>query len=93
MMNKLILWISGLSFVLIFLSVKESRFDDFQPLRDQFGAIIRGDSNRQEIFLVFTAHDFDEGYETVKESLSERKNQGFFFLYRSICEKQSAKST
>lgn len=79
-MNKLILWISGLSFVLIFLSVKESRLDDFQPLRDQFGAIIRGDSNRQEIFLVFTAHDFDEGYETVKESLSERKIKASFFF-------------
>lgn len=74
------LWLLGLIIILIFSCSKGNNFSSIQPLRDQFGAIIRGDSTQKKIFLVFTAHEFDEGYESVNALLSERKiNASFFF--------------
>lgn|SRR5690625_3372145 len=80
MMKSRMLWLLGWLLILVFACSKRNNLSSIQPLRDQFGAIIRGDSTQKKIFLVFTAHEFDEGYESVNALLSERKiNASFFF--------------
>lgn len=51
-----------------------------QGQKDEHGAVLRGDSTRKNISLVFTAHDFDEGYESVRNTLQEYKINSAFFL-------------
>lgn len=48
--------------------------------KDAFGAVIRGDSNRKEVALVFTAHDLDDGYAAIRKALARQEVKGAFFL-------------
>lgn len=47
---------------------------------DRYGAIIRGDSTRKEIALVFTGDEFAEGGETILATLTKHKIKAAFFL-------------
>ncbi|MCE7862535.1 MAG: polysaccharide deacetylase family protein [Bacteroidetes bacterium CHB5] len=47
---------------------------------DKFGAIIRGDTLRKEIALVFTGDEFAEGGEHILSTLHKHKVKGSFFL-------------
>lgn len=47
---------------------------------DQYGAIVRGDSTRKEIALVFTGDEFADGGETILATLSKHKIKAGFFL-------------
>lgn len=44
------------------------------------GALIRTDTSRKNISLVFTAHEFAEGYKTVKEALDKHGIKASFFF-------------
>lgn len=53
-------------------------------LRD--GGIIRGPTNRKCLALVFTAHEFDEGADTILRELARRHGHGSFFLTGAFLE-------
>jgi peptidoglycan/xylan/chitin deacetylase (PgdA/CDA1 family) len=44
------------------------------------GAIVRGNRHDKKISLVFTGHEFADGYETVRQVLQKHHIQGSFFL-------------
>lgn len=44
------------------------------------GALVRGDSTKKELALVFTADEFGEGLPTILQVLGDRKVKGSFFL-------------
>ena len=44
------------------------------------GALIRTDTTRKNISLVFTAHEFSEGYDTIKKVLGKYRIKASFFL-------------
>ena len=45
-----------------------------------YGALIRTDTTRKQISIVFTAHEFAEGYETVKQALDKHGIKASFFF-------------
>jgi len=47
---------------------------------DQFGALIQSDTTEQTIYLCFTGHDFNDGFDHVLEVLKENAIKGSFFL-------------
>ncbi|WP_431213919.1 glycoside hydrolase family 9 protein [Puia sp. P3] len=56
------------------------------------GAIVRGDSSRKNVALVFTADEFGEGLTTIAKALGKQKVKGSFFftgrLYRNPAVKR-----
>lgn len=51
-----------------------------QPTIDKYGAIIRGDTARKEIALVFTGDEFADGGEVIRAVLVSHKISASFFL-------------
>lgn len=51
-----------------------------QNIIDRHGAIIRSDTLDKSIYLCFTGHDFDEGFDHVRRILSRQKIKASFFL-------------
>jgi peptidoglycan/xylan/chitin deacetylase (PgdA/CDA1 family) len=51
-----------------------------QPLIDAYGAIIRGDTTKNEIALVFTGDEFADGGKIIRKALSTHKIKASFFL-------------
>ncbi|MBN1790701.1 MAG: glycoside hydrolase family 9 protein, partial [Bacteroidales bacterium] len=49
-------------------------------LEYSYGAIIRGDTTRKQITLVFTGHDLADGFKTVRSVLKAHKIRASFFL-------------
>jgi endoglucanase len=49
-------------------------------IRDSSGAVIRGDTCRKEIALVFTGDEFADGGEIILKTLSDHKIRASFFL-------------
>lgn len=60
-------------------------------VHDAFGAIRRGDTTRKSISLIFTAHEFDDGYHVIKETLRENNVQSAFFLTGEYISKNKNK--
>jgi peptidoglycan/xylan/chitin deacetylase (PgdA/CDA1 family) len=50
------------------------------PVVDMHGAIVRMDTTQSVIYLVFTAHEFAEGYPIVHETLSRHGIKASFFF-------------
>ena len=50
------------------------------------GAITRMDTTKKEIWLCFTAHDQNDGFETVLQTLDKHKVKASFFLTGDFCE-------
>ena len=59
------------------VTVNQSANND---LEYDHGAIIRGDKNKRQISLVFTGHDFADGFQTVIEVLRSHHIKASFFL-------------
>lgn len=72
-MNKIILFIFILS---LFNSVKAQNNVDI----DKEGALIRSDTLQKNIYLCFTGHDFDEGFNHVLKVLKRKHIKASFFL-------------
>ncbi|WP_057936137.1 polysaccharide deacetylase family protein [Algoriphagus resistens] len=51
-----------------------------QETVDDYGALIRSDSNQKIIYLCFTGHDYFEGFDHVLAVLKETDSKGNFFL-------------
>jgi len=47
---------------------------------DKYGAIVRGDTTRKEIAVVFTGDEFADGEKIIRSTLAEHKVKGSFFL-------------
>lgn len=65
--------------------------DNGQWKKDGYGAIIRGDSSEKYVSLVFTAHDFDDGYMPVRNELKTHKIESAFFLTGRYIQKNQEK--
>jgi peptidoglycan/xylan/chitin deacetylase (PgdA/CDA1 family) len=50
------------------------------PLVEKLGGIIRGDTTKKVIYLVFTGHEFADGGETIKKTLMEENVKANFFF-------------
>lgn len=48
--------------------------------KDDYGAVIQGDTTQKKISLVFTAHDFNDGKDLVEKVLRRQHVPGSFFL-------------
>ncbi len=51
-----------------------------QFIRDQNGAVIRKDTTQKTIYLVFTGHDFGEGFPVIEELLDRHGIKASFFF-------------
>lgn len=82
----------GTASLIYLLAAKEAAPSKSPPMEETFkhsnskkfimsnGAIIRGDSTKKNIALVFTGHEFAEGGELINQTLAEQKiNASFFF--------------
>ena len=53
------------------------------------GGIIQGDASKKELTLVFTGHEFADGYATIREVLKKHRIKGAFFLTGDFYRKHS----
>jgi len=58
---------------------------------DDHGAIVRMDTTKKEIFLVFTGHEFADGFEVISATLSKHDIKGAFFFTGDFYRKTSFK--
>lgn len=65
--------------------------EDRKWQKDKYGAVIRGDSSQKSISLVFTAHDFDDGYWPVRNTLKAQEIEAAFFLTGEYIHKNREK--
>jgi endoglucanase len=82
----------GTASLIYLLAAKENEAKTWQPrmipndlfynVRDQYseGAIIRGDSTKKQIALVFTGDEFGDGLSTIAATLEKENVKGSFFL-------------
>jgi peptidoglycan/xylan/chitin deacetylase (PgdA/CDA1 family) len=49
-------------------------------IRDKYGAIVRGDTTRKEIAVVFTGDEFADGEKIIRTTLANHKVKGSFFF-------------
>ena len=50
------------------------------PVKDQYGVIVRGDTSQKNIAIVFTGHEFADGAEVIIKTLKSKKVPGSFFF-------------
>lgn len=68
----------GTASLIYLLAAKES---NIQPaIQSALGTIIRGDTSKHEIALVFTGDEFGDGLTTIAKTLEEQNVRGSFFL-------------
>ncbi len=73
----------GTASLVYLLAAKETEAKNKQQgvvYQESHGAIIRGDSSRKEIALVFTGDEFGEGLPVITQSLEEQKVRASFFF-------------
>jgi endoglucanase len=51
-----------------------------QPVTDRHGAIVRGDTSRKVIALVFTGHEFADGGSAIRKTLKAKRVKASFFF-------------
>ena len=51
---------------------------------DDNGAIVRMDTTKKNIYLVFTGHEFADGYEIIRETLSKYQIKGALLTKRHV---------
>jgi peptidoglycan/xylan/chitin deacetylase (PgdA/CDA1 family) len=67
--------------ILIFsLGCKESSESTQSYIIDANGAIVRMDTSMKNIYLVFTGHEFADGFEVIRETLSKHNIKAAFFF-------------
>jgi peptidoglycan/xylan/chitin deacetylase (PgdA/CDA1 family) len=70
-----------ISFKLLFLFVIFiPMMECFAQHQKSFGAVIRGDMSQKKLSLVFTAHEYAEGADTILSVLKRKSVKGAFFL-------------
>jgi endoglucanase len=71
---------ASLTYYLSMLQVEGELNRSHDRLRSEFGGIVRMDSTRKEIYLVFTGHAFADGGETIRKALRKRGAKASFFF-------------
>jgi endoglucanase len=73
----------GTASLVYFLSALEKEGQQTRPdgkLNYSFGAINRSDSTKKNIKLMFSAHEFADGYATIREALNKQQIKASFFF-------------
>lgn len=65
---------------LVYLMAAKEHEATSSRLKDEYGAIIRGDTSRRTISLVFTGDEYDDGLAVIQESLDKHGVKGSFFV-------------
>lgn len=71
---------ADLTYYLSAMETGEPLKDGYGNLESDHGAVIRGSRKYKKISLVFTGHEFADGYNTVRQVLKKHGIQGSFFL-------------
>lgn len=70
----------GTASLVYLLAAKESEAGSIKNFTYSHGAIIRGDSTKKEIALVFTADEFGDGLSSIIKALHDENIKGSFFF-------------
>ena len=70
----------GTASLIYLLAAKQNEADNKNDFTYSHGAIIRGDSTKKEIALVFSADEFGEGLPAIIKSLHKQNVKGSFFF-------------
>src|SRR5678815_1287304 len=70
----------GTASLVYLLAAKESEANTTKKFTYSHGAIVRGDSTKKEIALVFTADEFGEGLPVIIKTLHDQNIKGSFFF-------------
>lgn len=76
-MTKLTKIIGIMALIMLLCNCKATATTSFTRAH---GAIVRGDSTRQQIALVFTGHEFADGAEHIRNTLKKQKIKAAFFF-------------
>lgn len=68
----------GTATLIYLMAAKE--YEAKVPVKDKYGAIVQGDSSKQNVALVFTGDEFDDGLITIQKSLDKHGVKGSFFV-------------
>jgi peptidoglycan/xylan/chitin deacetylase (PgdA/CDA1 family) len=80
----------GTASLIYLLAAKQHEADSTNNFTYSHGAIIRGDSTKKEIALVFTADEFGEGLPAIIKTLHQQKiKSSFFFTGRFYRDKKN----
>ncbi|PRD50782.1 glycoside hydrolase family 9 protein [Sphingobacterium gobiense] len=66
----------GTASLIYLLSSQESS----HHVKDEYGAVVRGNSDKKHVSLVFTGHDFNDGKEVIERTLRKQQVKAGFFL-------------
>ncbi|TJZ61971.1 cellulase [Sphingobacterium olei] len=78
----------GTASLIYLLSAQESKSQSLK-IKDKYGAIVRGDTSKKQISLVFTGHEFRDGIATVEKALNKNGVKGSFFVTGEFVEKNT----
>ncbi|MCE4565848.1 glycoside hydrolase family 9 protein [Maribellus sp. CM-23] len=84
---------ASLSFVLSSLEAEGQKETDLTNcVKDKEGTIIRMDTTQANVYLIFSAHDFNDGGETIANTLKQRNLKASFFFTGSFYDNPSNKN-
>ena len=79
------------SLVYLMAAMEASSRSGGELVKDDYGAVVKVvEKERNEIALVFTGHDYDEGLDVVLNALNENNVQGSFFLTEEFLSNNTA---
>ena len=70
----------GIRKLLFFLCFIHVALAGAQQVMDEYGALVRSDTLQKKIYLCFTGHDYDEGFDHVLKVLKKQGIQASFFV-------------
>lgn len=76
-MNRILV---SIFIALTFLDAQAQKYDISKANKDEFGCFYRADTSKKVIYLVFTAHDFTDGKDTIIQTLNRNKIKASFFF-------------
>jgi peptidoglycan/xylan/chitin deacetylase (PgdA/CDA1 family) len=71
---------ADLTYYLSAMQAESNGNTGYRKMESDHGAVIRGNRNEKMISLVFTGHEFADGYKTVRQVLLKHHIQASFFL-------------
>ncbi|MHA7110847.1 glycoside hydrolase family 9 protein [Sunxiuqinia elliptica] len=71
---------ASLSFLLSSLEAEGQQQADKLPIKDSEGALIRMNPSNKEVYLIFSAHDLNNGGKTILNTLNKHQAQASFFF-------------
>ncbi|HYJ63701.1 MAG TPA: glycoside hydrolase family 9 protein [Parafilimonas sp.] len=70
----------GTASLIYLMAAKQNEADNKNSFTHSHGAIVRGDSTKKEIALVFSADEFGDGLPAIIKTLHDKKIEGSFFF-------------